>query len=79
MFSRVITCNYHHSQSLPESSGDEKESSEGNESVAAPTPHESSAEMRETCGQTGTWLLVREGGREMGRATVPIQLDRAES
>ena len=68
-----------HSQGLPESAGDEKETSQGDERVATPAPHEPSAEMRETCGQAGTRLLVGEGGGEVGRVAVSVELDRTQS
>lgn len=65
----------HSSQSLSESASDEEETTEGDEGVATPAPHEPSAEVRKTSGEAGPRFLVRQGGREMGRTTVSVELN----
>ena len=65
----------HSSQSLSESPSDEEETTEGDEGVTTPTPHEASTEVRKTSSETGPRFLVRQGGGEMGRTTVSVELD----
>ena len=67
------------SQSLSESASDEEEATESDEGVTTPAPHEPSAEVRKTSSEAGSRFFVRQGGGEMGRTTVSIELDRAQS
>ena len=65
-------------QSLLISASDQEQSSESNERVPPPAPHEASAEVREARGQTGSWLLPGQGGRQVGGATLSVQLYRPQ-
>lgn len=55
-------------------SSDQQQSPQCYEGIPAPAPHEASAEVRQTSCQTGTWLTVREGGREVSGGTLSTQL-----
>ena len=65
-------------QSLLISASDQEQSSESNERVPPPASHEASAEVREAGGQTGSWLLPGQGGRQVGGATLSVQLYRPQ-
>ena len=67
-----------HSQSLLVAPSDQQEPPQCDERVSPPAPHEASAEVRQTGSHAGTGLLPREGGREVGGATLATQLHRAQ-
>ena len=67
------------SQSCPVSPSHQQEATKGDEGVSAPTPHEASAEVRQTSSEGSSGLLVRERGGQVGGVTLAIELDRAQS